>query len=454
MKLDLGRVKGDKGDTGAKGATGAKGTDGREVEITRDDAYLKWRYVGESNWKYLIAVADLKGDTGAVTGESLNQYNEVYFANAQGSLRAYRVDDSTFTCLDAARDGTICRLQVINFADGGYDVNLYRSPDGATWNYVGTVTHTGNLQSCIDRMGDIYFNQHFGRLYAWNDGVTTYTYLDAVSHAGVCRLQLDNYADGATKLHLYRTPDNVNWTHVGEVLHTGNTDLAFAQNSGAHNSIFRGKHLGTAVTDAQYAAIAAGTFADLYIGDFWIINDIVWRIAAFDYYYDTAPRPSHCTTHHVLLIPDATLYRTTMNDTNVVTGGYIGSKMRQTNLAQAKTIVSNAFGNHVLTYRNYFSNAVTSGQETGFAWVDADVELLNEMMVYGANIWHTPVGTLDYGQLPLFQYWHGRTVTNSGWWLRDVNRIGDGFAAVEYHGLVGTYTPSSTLGVRPYFCIC
>ena len=56
------------------------------------------------------------------------------------------------------------------------------------------------------------------------------------------------------------------------------------KNAGAHNSIFRGKNLGTAVTAAQYAAIAAGTFDDLFVGDYWVIGGVTYRIAAFDYY--------------------------------------------------------------------------------------------------------------------------------------------------------------------------
>ena len=55
-------------------------------------------------------------------------------------------------------------------------------------------------------------------------------------------------------------------------------------NAGAHNAIYRGKNLGTSVTTAQYNAIKAGTFDDLYIGDYWVINGVTWRIAAFDYY--------------------------------------------------------------------------------------------------------------------------------------------------------------------------
>ena len=34
----------------------------------------------------------------------------------------------------------------------------------------------------------------------------------------------------------------------------------------------------------QYDQIDAGTFDDLYIGDFWEINSVKWRIAAFDYW--------------------------------------------------------------------------------------------------------------------------------------------------------------------------
>ena len=56
---------------------------------------------------------------------------------------------------------------------------------------------------------------------------------------------------------------------------------ALTQNAGFHNSLFRGKSLGTSVTAAQWAAIGAGTFDDLFIGDYWTINGIVWRIAAF-----------------------------------------------------------------------------------------------------------------------------------------------------------------------------
>lgn len=148
-----------------------------------------------------------------------------------------------------------------------------------------------------------------------------------------------------------------------------------AANSGAHNAIYRGKNLGDTVTVAQYAAIAAGTFDDLYIGDYWVINNIKWRIAAFDYYYRTGD--TECTTHHVVIVPDTNLYTAKMNDTNITDGAYIGSKMYTENLETAKTTIKAAFGEaHLLTHRQYLQNAVTSGRPSGGSWYDSQIELM------------------------------------------------------------------------------
>ena len=78
-----------------------------------------------------------------------------------------------------------------------------------------------------------------------------------------------------------------------------------APNDGAHNAIYRGKYLGESATEAQYAAISAGTFDDLYIGDYWTIGGVNYRIAAFDYYLNSGD--TACTAHHVVLVPDTCL---------------------------------------------------------------------------------------------------------------------------------------------------
>lgn len=85
-------------------------------------------------------------------------------------------------------------------------------------------------------------------------------------------------------------------------------------NAGAHNAIYRGKSLGSTVTTAQYAAIKAGTFDDLYIGDYWTIGGVNYRIAAFDYYLNSGD--TNCTTHHVVIVPDTCLYNAQMHNTS------------------------------------------------------------------------------------------------------------------------------------------
>ena len=239
------------------------------------------------------------------------------------------------------------------------------------------------------------------------------------------------------------------------------TELAalLFNNAGAHNAIYRGKNLGTSVTAAQWAAIANGTFADLYIGDYWVIGGVNWRIAAFDYYYKTGD--TSCTTHHVVIVPDTNLYTHVMNDTNITTGGYIGSKMYTEGLAQAKTQINSAFGSsHILSHRQLLVNAVTNGKPSGGSWYDSTVELMTEQNVYGGKIFGAGndgstvpyLYTIDKSQFPLFAH-DPSMISNRQWfWLRDVVSAAH-FANVNNGGRANYGGASGDPGVRPAFSI-
>ena len=239
-------------------------------------------------------------------------------------------------------------------------------------------------------------------------------------------------------------------------------------NAGAHNAIYRGKSLGSTVTTAQYAAIKAGTFDDLYIGDYWTISGVNYRIAAFDYYLNSGD--TSCTTHHVVIVPDTCLYNAQMHNTssggyeggaaNTTAGGYVGSDMYKSNLEQAKTIIKSAFSGHVLKHRIYLTNAVANGRASGGAWCDSEVDLMCEQMVYGSGIF-SPVSDgsnvpanyrVEKSQLPLFQHEPSRICNRNNWWLRDVITA-SGFADVNYSGTANYYNASNSIGVRPAFCI-
>ena len=246
---------------------------------------------------------------------------------------------------------------------------------------------------------------------------------------------------------------------------------SLTQNAGFHNSIYRGKNLGASVTAAQWAAIGAGTFDDLFIGDYWVINSVTWRIAAFDYWYNNGD--TACSAHHVVIVPDANLLAgdgsTThwMNLTNTTEGGYVGSDFytgnnSNTGKSQCRTKAQNAFGSaHILTHREYFTNAMSNGRPSAGGWYDSDIDMMNERMVYG-NAPFTPVSdgsnipanyTIDNAQLPLFALDHSRICNRATWWLRDPVS-GTYFAGVSGYGTCNYGGASNTgLGVRPAFGI-
>ena len=247
-----------------------------------------------------------------------------------------------------------------------------------------------------------------------------------------------------------------------ENLHKGlQTDIdsvrnVLADGAAAHNCIYRGKNLGTSVTAEQYAAISSGKFTDLYIGDYWVIKGVTYRIAAFDYYYNCGD--TNFTKHHVVIVPDTSLYKAQMNTSNVTTGGYTGSAMYKSNLAQAKTTIKAAFGSaHVLTKRELLTNAVNGNTPSGWAWFDSDVELMNEVQAYGSVAWGAHDGNgynvaSGDGQFPLFMFDRTKLHNREDYWLRDVASA-PYFSGVNRDGRADYNNASNSLGVRPAFCI-
>lgn len=221
--------------------------------------------------------------------------------------------------------------------------------------------------------------------------------------------------------------------------------------------LFRGKNLGTALTAVQKAAIKDGSFKGMFLGDYWSIGGRIWRIVDMDYWYncgDTA-----FTSHHLVIMPDEALYNAQMNTTNVTTGGYVGSAMYKSNLANAKTIVNAAFQGSVLTHREYLCNAVANGRPSGGAWFDSSIELPNEPMMYGhPHFSPTSDGstvpsiyTISKTQLALFMVCP-RFIVNRSYnqWLRDVVSSAF-FAVVDAGGFTNYYYASNSHGVRPVF---
>lgn len=234
-----------------------------------------------------------------------------------------------------------------------------------------------------------------------------------------------------------------------------NGGFSIENNAGAHNSIYRGKYLGTTYTAAQQAAVAAGTFDDLFIGDYWTINGVNYRIAAFDYYLNCGS--TALATHHMIVVPDTNLYTHVMEDSNITTNGYHGSKMRTSGLNQAKTTAAAAFGSsHILTYKEYLTNASSNGKPSGASEYDCTVELMCERMVYGNPYYgtvcdgvNTPsIYSYSKTQLPLFALRPDLICNRATWWLRDIVTAAR-FANVTTGGFATSGSAGTAFGVRP-----
>ena len=232
------------------------------------------------------------------------------------------------------------------------------------------------------------------------------------------------------------------------------------------NSIFRGASLGSEFKSAHQTAISNGSFTGLFLGDYWTINSVNWRIWGFNYYKGRGD--TNCTTNHVVVMPDSNLLvadgSTThyMNDTDTTAGGYQGSKCRTTYLTNTSEStypyqkIANAFGaSHILAHRELISTAVSNGAASSWAWYDSKVEIPSETMLYGHTVWSNGgYNTASMpGQLPLAAIKPEFVFNRNNYWLRDVASAST-FAVVSTDGAAnGSGASNAWFGVRPYFLL-
>ena len=235
--------------------------------------------------------------------------------------------------------------------------------------------------------------------------------------------------------------------------------------------IYRGNYLGDSVLPEQRTVIQNGSFNGLFLGDFWDINGVVWRIEDFDYWYgigDAETTPGQILhRHHVVIMPDTVLGTARMNATNDATGGYYKTSMITQGLLNANAVIQDAFytaqGNVVLTHPELFMIGLGNGRPTLPTWIDSRVDIPNEPMMYGSYMLATP-GTEPTGdyvtyrytssktQLALFQLCPRFIQADQAFWLRDVVSA-ENYAAVGLNGETRSYSASTIKGVRPVFAI-
>ncbi len=246
------------------------------------------------------------------------------------------------------------------------------------------------------------------------------------------------------------------------------SDNASTRIAAYHNSIYRGKFLGNSVTAAQWEAISNGTFTDMFVGDYWIINNVKYVIADFDPYYRCGDNIS--LGHHIAVIPESYMVSAPWNagsndtskmyfksDVRIVTiqGGTSGGDPNVDSTSGVQGTIISAFGaSHVLKYRALYPSAQSSGSATSWAWMDARVELLNEIEVYGTQAWTDnghgnghEIG-ITKRQLSIFRLNPAFANIRASWWLRSVGSAA-GACVVHGDGNASNAGASYSVGVRP-----
>lgn len=226
-----------------------------------------------------------------------------------------------------------------------------------------------------------------------------------------------------------------------------------------HRNTYRGKFLGTIYTDEQKAAVADGSFDDLYIGDYWTIGNFDWIIADINYWLNTG-NPKVITSH-LVVIPKTALYSSKMNDTETNTSGYLGSKMYTSGLNNAKTIIYTAFGeNNILNHKECFVNSTNNGIPRSGVWVDSKVDLMNQIMIFGSMVFSSGASTdiipynytIDKTQLALFKLKpYFINADEKGFFLRDTISNKNFAFYDERNAAFSIIANADNIGVLPAF---
>lgn len=214
--------------------------------------------------------------------------------------------------------------------------------------------------------------------------------------------------------------------------------------SNSHNAVYRGKNITANFDSGKFsAAIADGSFDDIYLGDYIEKSVTIGGtkytdrayVAHIDPYYGGYNNNAVVNTHHVELVHVIMDLTYNMNSTNTTAGGYVGSEMFTYLKNTVLPALQAAFGSsHFISHQKLYSNAVTttawnrlgtaSGASTGWAWsTDQFISLMTEAQVYGATCFSS--SGFDTGeafqQLALFALKHPNEIFGNRYpWLRDV----------------------------------
>ena len=252
-----------------------------------------------------------------------------------------------------------------------------------------------------------------------------------------------------------------------------------------HRNFYRGKDLTAAFNAGTLSAnIANGTFRDIFPGDYITKQITVPQILKADGTTEYIAQTTYTfkfiiadldvwlnrgdtvtTAHHVAIVPQSVVFNSYMNESNVTTGGYLGSFMNTNVMPAFATGLQGAFGSeHILSFRFLDTKAVNNDLKSGgivnftgatywggHDWASHYCHLMTETMVYGAPITASCAADEIMGgvQFAAFRLNSNLVYNRRNYWLSDVVSSAN-FARVGGNGGADASYASNVRGVRPF----
>ena len=246
-----------------------------------------------------------------------------------------------------------------------------------------------------------------------------------------------------------REYDNANrFTRVESVANNANELVGYVvqDNAESHNNIYRGKNLGRSLTNIQLQGIKDGTFKDLYVGDYFSIENKRLYVAHLDYFYCRTRHSfeinAPLSTHHLVLIPD---YVRGYSNFDAQEDSYAFSDLRQA--VERRTIQSDGW--NIPGIKELETICIQGGLSCR-----CHAGALNSYMVIGRRFTDDGACT-SYStdsQMALFRLSPKEICINESWWLAD--SAGGTYAfTVNRYGIVEKAEKKNSSGVRPFYIV-
>lgn len=210
-----------------------------------------------------------------------------------------------------------------------------------------------------------------------------------------------------------------------------------------HTGGIRGQNLGSSYTADQKAAIAAGTFDDIYVGDYWEISGIKYYIVDIDYYLGYG-NPTPTSEHHVIVLPDKVL---SAQGYAMDTPYYAASSVFSTYLPAIASQLETLFGSYLI------SQPMTLFASSTSSWINAKCVLpsMIQLQGYSQQISHNLIQQKSE-MFAYFRYKKDLFAADQRYWLRDTEGSGT-YAFVTQNAQVYFHASSNNYYMRPYFIL-